>query len=63
MPVIVCELGNNWDEQREGVCLEVSHNIQEEFVLKEAHSSVGDLEMRASNAFNDSLEEFRDNII
>jgi len=63
MPVVVSKLGNNRDKQRESVCLEVSNNIQEEFVLKEAHGSVSYLEMRSSNALHDSLEEFRDNIV
>lgn len=63
MPVVVGELGNNRDKQREGVSFEISDNIQEEFILKEAHSSVSYLEMRASDAFHDSLKEFRDNIV
>lgn len=58
MPVIVSKINNNRNQHGEGLIFVGLKNIQEVVVFKEAHSSISYLEMDATNAPNDSLKEF-----
>lgn len=59
MPMIVGEIGNDWDQNGEGNLFEVFQNIQKKFIFKKTHSSISHLEMRRGNTSYYSLKNRR----
>lgn len=60
MPVVVSKIYDNRDKHGESFVLIVLQDIQEVVVLKEAHGTISNLKMDASNASYDSLKKLRD---
>jgi hypothetical protein len=60
VPVVFGEVDDDWNQDREGLALVVLQDREEEIVLKEAHGSVRNLEMRAGNGLDESLEQLLD---
>ena len=57
VPVVVSQVNNDWDQHWEGLVLVGLQNVEEIVIFKEAHSSVSHLQVNATNAPHDSLEE------
>ena len=57
------EVDNDWNQHWESFLFVVLKYIKEVIVFEEAHSSIGNLKMDTTNAFNDSLEKFDDKLI
>lgn len=63
MPVVICKVNNHRNKHGEGLVLIGLEDVEEVIVLEEAHGSVGHLQMDASDAAHDSLEELRDEVL
>lgn len=55
--MVVGKVHNNRNKHGEGLLLVALQDVQEIVVLEEAHSSVSNLQVDASNASHDSLEK------
>jgi len=55
--MVLCEVDDNRHKHWESFVFVSLENVQEIVIFKEAHRSVGYLEMDSSNALYDSLEE------
>lgn len=62
MPVGFSDRGNDWNQEGESEGLVVFQDREEVIVLEEAHSSIGNLEVWTSDALDESLEEFVDEV-
>lgn len=60
MPVIVSQVYNYRYEHWECFILIGFQNVKEVVILKEAHSSISNLQMNSSNTSDNSLKEFWD---
>tara|TARA_B110001450_G_scaffold252319_1_gene273898 strand:- start:259 stop:561 length:303 start_codon:yes stop_codon:yes gene_type:complete len=58
--MVLSEVDDDRNQHWESFVLISLKDIQEVVVLKEAHCSVGNLEMDSTDAFDDSLEKLRD---
>jgi|NOAtaT_7_FD_contig_81_1558714_length_1692_multi_3_in_0_out_0_4 hypothetical protein len=56
------QCGNDGNEERECEILVCFKNSKEIIVLEEAHSTIGDLEVWASNTLNESFKKFRNEV-
>ena len=63
MPVIFSQVNDDWDEHREGLLFVSLEDVKEIVIFEETHSSISDLEMDATNTFDDSLEQFWDQML
>jgi hypothetical protein len=54
--VVVCQIHNDRHEHGESFVFVGLENIQEIVVFKEAHGSIGHLQMDATDALNDPFE-------
>jgi hypothetical protein len=63
VPMVVSQVDNNWHQHWEGLVLVGLQNVEEVIVLEEAHSSVSNLQVDASNASHYSLEESLDQVL
>ena len=61
--MVLGQIDDDWHKHWESFFLVSLQDIQEVIVLKEAHSSVRNLEMNATNALDDSLEEPRNEMV
>jgi hypothetical protein len=59
MPMVVGEINNDGNEHWESFFFIRLQNIEEVIVFEEAHGSVGNLKMDASNALDYSFEKAR----
>ena len=62
MPMVLSQVHNNWDKHWEGFLFVGFKNVEEIVILKEAHSSISNLQMDATNALDDSFEKFWDQV-
>ncbi len=60
MPMLLSKMADHRHQHWEDLVLVRSQDRQEIIILKEAHSSISNLEMRASYASNQSFEESGD---
>jgi len=63
MPVVFSQVNNDWNQHWESFLFVVLKNVKEIVILKEAHSSIGNLKMDTTNALNNSLKKFDDKFI
>lgn len=61
--MVVSEVNNDRHEHRESLVLVGLQDVQEVVIFKEAHRSVSHLQVDASNASHDPLEEFRNQML
>ena len=57
MPMVLCQVYDDRDKHRERLVLVRLQDVEEVIILKEAHSSVSYLQMDATNALDNSLEQ------
>lgn len=62
MPVVVGEVDDDRDEHGEGFVLVGFEDVKEVVVFKEAHCSVGNLQVDATNAADNAFEKFGDQV-
>ena len=62
VPMVLSEVNDDWNKHWESFLLVGLEDVQEVVVLKEAHSSVGNLQVNTTNALDDSLEELVDQV-
>lgn len=60
VPVILGQVNNDWNQDRESLALVMLQDGEEEIVLEEAHSSVRHLQVRTGDGLDQSLEELLD---
>lgn len=60
VPVIFGKVDDDWNQDREGLALVMLQDGEEEIVLEEAHSSVGNLQVWTGNGLDQSLEQLLD---
>jgi hypothetical protein len=58
--VILGQVNNDWNQDRESLALVMLQDGEEEIVLEEAHSSVRHLQVRTGDGLDQSLEELLD---
>ena len=63
VPVVFCEVADDRNKHGEGLVLVSLKNVKEVVILEEAHGSIRNLKMDSTDAFNDSLEEFEDEMV
>jgi hypothetical protein len=63
VPVVVSQVNDDWNKHWESLLLVVLEDVQEVVILEEAHSSVSDLQVEASDADSDSLEKSWDQVV
>ena len=63
VPVVVSQVDDDRHQHGEGLVLVSLQNVEEVVVLEEAHGAVGDLEVDAADALDDSLEELVDQVL
>ena len=57
VPVVLRQVHDNWNQHWERFLLVGLQNVEEVIILEKAHSSVSHLQMDATNALDDSLEQ------
>ena len=57
VPVILRQVNDDWHKHWEGLLLVRLQDVEEVIVFEETHGPVGDLQMDAANALNNSLEK------
>lgn len=60
MPVVISKIYDNGYQHGEGLVLVGLEDVEEVIILKEAHGSIGNLQVDASDTSDDSLEELWD---
>ena len=63
MPVVLSQVHNDRNEHWESLLLVGLEDVQEVIVLEEAHSSIGNLQVNATNRSHDSSEELVDKVV
>jgi len=63
VPVILRQVNDNWHKHWEGLILVGLQDVEEVVVFEEAHGSISYLQMNATDAFHDSLEQFLDQML
>lgn len=63
MPVIICEIHNDWDKHWECFIFIGLEDVEEVVILEEAHGSVCDLKMNTTNASDDSFEKLWNQVL
>lgn len=58
--MVLSQINNNWDKHRESEFFVGFENVEEIIILKETHGSVRNLQVSSSNASDNSLEKFSD---
>jgi hypothetical protein len=58
MPVVVCQVHDYRHQHRESLFLVALKDVQKVVVLKEAHSSVSNLQVNSANASDYALKQF-----
>jgi hypothetical protein len=62
MPMVFGQIDNDGDQHWECFLLIGFEDVQEVVVFEETHSSISDLKMNATNAFNNSFEKSRNKV-
>ena len=57
MPMVFSQINDDWHQHRESLLLVRLENIQEVVIFEEAHRSVSNLKMDASDTFHYPLEQ------
>lgn len=63
VPVIISEVYNDWNQHGEGLILVGLEDVEEVVILKEAHSSISYLQVNTTDASDNTLEEFGDQML
>lgn len=63
VPVVVSKVNDYGYQHGEGLVLIGLEYVQEVIVLKEAHCSISHLKMNTANAFDDSFEKLRNEVL
>ena len=58
--MILSEVNDDWYKHGEGLVLVCLQDVKEVVILKEAHGTIGYLQVVATNWFHNTLEESRD---
>ena len=61
--MVLSEVHDDWNQHGEGFLLVGLQDIEEVVVLEETHGPVGNLQMDAANALDDSLEKLGNEVL